>query len=71
MKTMYQSKSWSPTFSHEGAFAVVHDLLWDEGVVHHLVVSHAAEAAVFHTAVHLLLREDALEEGAHLLYGAR
>lgn len=58
-----------PTSPHEGALAMVHYLFINEGVVHHLVVFHAAEAAVFHTVVHLILHQGALEERAYLFNG--
>ncbi len=49
---------------------MVHDLLRDQGVVDHLVVFHAAEAAVFHTVVDFILHQGTLQERAYLLYGA-
>lgn len=55
------------TFPHEGSFAVVHQLFCNQAVIDHLVLFHAAKAAVLHTAVHLILRQRALQVGAHLL----
>lgn len=55
------------TFPHEGAFAVVHQLFCNQAVIDHLVFFHAAKAAVLHTAVQLILRQRALQVGAHLL----
>lgn len=62
----------SPTFSHEGAFAVVYHVLSDlwVSVVDHLVVFHAAEAAVLCTVVDLILHQGTLQERAYPLYGA-
>lgn len=42
----------------------------DKRVVDHVVVFHAAEAAVSHTVVHLILHQVALEERADLPNGA-
>lgn len=61
----------SPTSPHEGAFAVVHHVFSDlwVSVVHHLVVFHAAEAAVLCTVVDLILHQGTLQERAYPLYG--
>lgn len=59
------------TFSHEGALAMVQDLLCNEAVVNHLVVFHVAEGAVFHKAVELLFHQRALQERADPLYGSK
>lgn len=60
----------SPTFSHEGAFAMVHYLFSNQSIVDHLVVFHAAEAAVFRAVVDLVLHQGTLQERAYPLYGA-
>lgn len=60
----------NPTFPHEGAFAVVHYLLRDKGVVDHVVVFHAAKAAVLHTLVDLILLQRTLHERADSLHGS-
>lgn len=39
---------------------MVHYLLADQSVVGHLVVLHAAEAAVFHTVVDFVLQQGSL-----------
>lgn len=49
---------------------MVHYLLRDESVVDHLVFLHAAEAAVFHAVVDLVLHQGTLKERAYFLYGA-
>ncbi len=43
------------TFPHELALAVVHDLLRDEGVVHHGIFLHVIEATVLLSKVQLIL----------------
>lgn len=63
-----QNKSES-TFPEEGAFAMIQYLPRDKGVVDHLVVLHAAEAAVFHTVVQLILQQRALQEATHPVHG--
>lgn len=49
---------------------MIHDLLRDETVVDHLVVFHAAESAVLHTAAEFLLLQTTLQELAHAIDGA-
>lgn len=44
-------------------------LIRNKAVVDHLVVLHAAEAAVFHTVIELMLQQRALQERAHLVDG--
>lgn len=58
------------TFPHEGSFIMVHYLCRNQSVIDHLIDSHAVEAAVLDTAAELVLRQGALQEGAHLLNGA-
>lgn len=48
------------TFPHEAALAVVHYVVRDESVVDHVVIFHAAEAAVLDTVVDFLLQQGML-----------
>lgn len=48
---------------------MIQNLIRNEGVVDHLVVLHAAEAAVLHAVVELMLQQRALQESAHPLDG--
>lgn len=49
---------------------MVNYVIGDEGVVHHLVIFHFAEAAMLHTVVDLVLHQGTLQERADPLYGS-